>query len=371
MRIKIISHDKMVHSVNYLYNKLEKENAIIYPSLSYHNTSESFINKVKENIENYKITGKECNINPSIKHAVVTFHPNDASKLNRDLDLILNETIDKIGIDRENMNLTAFIHNDRLHPHVHLIWTRIGDDGTIFKDNKLGWKLNDIAKEMDKKHALSTPSKSMKLSLTDKELYNPTNRSTLLQLLYNATAESTSKNQFLAYLKGNNIARIKTKSNETIYVLNNNDNANRIVVHENTLPSIFRDQNLLKTINSQVLSPTEKSLRETLKENISKCNSLNDVKSLFPGCRMQYQKQGNTVYNLKIHTNQAIVSLSDINISSLTLETKESTENILTQKITNFNPLYIKPTNNHDEIDYKQLAKNKKRKREIGLKNQL
>lgn len=362
MRIKEINHSRMVRSVEYLYQKAETNpDAKIYSLFSNHSSRDEFIASIKRNIEAYKdVKGRDVDINNTIKHCVLAFHPKDAEKLNSCLDELVLDAIDKLAIQSDNMNLTAFVHNDRMHPHVHLIWSRIGNDLSSFDDKKIGWRYNEVAKELDLKYNLTKKIEDkLKVTFRSTELYELSDRTALKTLLKNAAIESNSKAEFINYLKDYGVVRTKSKDGSTIYVL-----PGRIVFNQDVMPSAFNDINLSQTLKSSKLTKDEMKVRQDLISAIRECTSLEDIREMFPLARLKYYEKDGVIYNLKISMNDVIVSLYDCNIANLQLQ--ENPENINNKKNTYiFNHYKGKDIDNEDRV----TNKNKKRAKEIGIKN--
>lgn len=355
----------MVNSVDYLFRKSANEKTKIYPKFSFTSSKDDFVDKINANIENYKESnpkGKsDIDINNTIKHAVVTFHPNDISKLNNSLDEIIAETVKNIGIDPANMNLTAFVHNDTLHPHVHIIWSRIGNDLERFKDSKIGHKFNEVAKSLESKYELTKGIKKQgKVYLKSTEKYNVTNRAELLTCLMHAAEYANDKKEFIDFLKSNNISRIKNNRNETVYIM-----PNRSTINGSTIPSIFNDDKLLRTLQINKPSKDLIQLRESIGQILKTSHTIEQIKERLPeNARIKYYNKGDIIYNINIQVGDHMISGTDLNIANIQLHSG----NVENYNISNFTPIFNKSKLPIDTEDVKAANKYKKRGKEIGIK---
>jgi len=366
MRIIEIRHDRMDLSVSYLYDKTKRNpKCPIYEPYGQINTKEMFFNLIDDRIRiNEEYTGKKVGLNNTIKHAVVSFSPKDSAKLNLNLADVIRDTLLEIGLSEpEKFHVTGFVHNDKAHPHVHLIWSRIGVDNTKFNDKQIGKRYNEVANLIDMKYSLTKAIPSLNIKFKSNQLYNSTDRGSLYFLLESVSKEANNKSEFITFLKENKVVRTKNKNNDTIYIL-----PNRTTINENTLPAAYRDENLLSTLKEQKLDKKEIEARSKLKEVLNAAQTLDDIKKSFPTAKITYEQSGDVIYNMSIVTQEYHLRLQHAQISNIVI--RHDTDFIISQK-----PFIFTPTQNlythKDEQLTKQEKKNKRRGKELGLKRKL
>ena len=83
-------------------------------------------------------------MNPNLKnavgHVILSWSPHDRNQLNS--DIMLKDAKDYMG--KMNISNTQFLiveHSDRSHPHLHIIYNRVNNEGRTISNNNL-WKRN-------------------------------------------------------------------------------------------------------------------------------------------------------------------------------------------------------------------------------------
>lgn len=86
-------------------------------------------------------------------HIALSWSPNDADKLNNNLMInIANEYLYKMKI--QDTQVLMVRHKDRDHPHLHIVYNRVNNQGITISD-KFQWKLNiKVAKALTLKHGM-------------------------------------------------------------------------------------------------------------------------------------------------------------------------------------------------------------------------
>ena len=89
----------------------------------------------------------------AVGHIVLSWSVNDAAKLNDELMVMLaKEYLHKMKI-RDTQYLVVK-HNDREHPHIHIIYNRVDNNGKTISDNFQKQRNVQVAKELTLKHGL-------------------------------------------------------------------------------------------------------------------------------------------------------------------------------------------------------------------------
>ena len=96
-------------------------------------------------------------LNPRVKNTVghisLSFSEQDKDKLtDKTMTEIAREYMRKMGI--ENTQSLIVRHHDAPHPHCHIVYNRVKNDGTTVPDSNIRRRNVDVCKELTKKHGL-------------------------------------------------------------------------------------------------------------------------------------------------------------------------------------------------------------------------
>lgn len=109
---------------------------------------------VQEMVRDFK---DQTLLNPRIKNAVghisLSFSPKDADKLtDAKMTEIAREYMERMGI--RNTQFLLVRHLDQAHPHCHLVYNRISNDGQTISDKNIKIRNGKVCKELIAKHGL-------------------------------------------------------------------------------------------------------------------------------------------------------------------------------------------------------------------------
>lgn len=407
----------MPRSVNYLYEKAKQSKETpVHPLYNSSSTADDFMEEIQFlKSKREQETGKELTLNNQIKHLIVAFHPSEKEIFDDIKDEILLQIFDELGLDPENHNLNAFIHNDQNHPHVHLIFSRNGYDKTVFDDKKIGERVGDIAQEISEKYNLQHSKNTSKIRFTSKELYKPTNRSLLKKCISYAMNEATSLHDFQKILKDHGVNTKLTNDGKIVYmtpkadvvdkeripeliqfakdnsknfaeykrILNNNGlyvkqdretgkdifSIQKVQTWtEDVMPAACRLKNLKTNIENNQHDANYINLREQLKTALVSCKTLEELKLMLPGADIKYRVQDNQIYNITIDHDGYLIRLEEVLDKDISLESGHSGTEYM--KI----PIIFTPHefSDFEENRQKMLAKKYgKKHRQIGFKIQI
>ena len=106
------------------------------------------------------IDGFECqrHLNSRVKHwcghISLSYSPKDAERMDDDFMVKLAlEYMDKMGI--KNTQFIIARHLDKEHPHCHIVYNRVDNDGKCVSDSFEYYRNNEICDEMKKKYGLT------------------------------------------------------------------------------------------------------------------------------------------------------------------------------------------------------------------------
>jgi hypothetical protein len=129
------------------YNVLKKEAAILY-------ADGVRIDKIAHTIDDFNMQRK---MNPGLGQAVghisLSWSPDDKDKLNDEkMVSIAQEYLQKMKI--QDTQVLIVKHKDRAHPHVHIVYNRVGNEGKTIPDKFQRLKNIKISKELTLKYGM-------------------------------------------------------------------------------------------------------------------------------------------------------------------------------------------------------------------------
>ncbi len=100
-------------------------------------------------------------LNPRIKNAVghisLSFSPKDADRLTDPLmTQIAREYMERMGI--RNTQYLIVRHTDQAHPHCHIVYNRVGNNGQTISDKNIKIRNSKVCKELTAKYGLYYPN---------------------------------------------------------------------------------------------------------------------------------------------------------------------------------------------------------------------
>ena len=94
------------------------------------------------------------NVKLCVGHISLSFSPEDFEKLtNQQIEKIAREYMRRMGI--VNTQFVIFRHQDQPHPHVHIVYNRVDNDGNTIKGDSNYSKSAAITKALTRKYGLS------------------------------------------------------------------------------------------------------------------------------------------------------------------------------------------------------------------------
>ena len=114
-------------------------------------------------------------VSKPVGHVVLSFSPRDAARLNNRLLLsIAVEYLDRMGI--KDTQLIIVRHRDREHPHLHILFNRVGNDGRTISDRNDRYRSEWLCKRLTARYGLYFASgkeqvKEFRLREPDKTKY--------------------------------------------------------------------------------------------------------------------------------------------------------------------------------------------------------
>lgn len=93
------------------------------------------------------------NLGKAVGHIALSWSVNDAAKLNDEVMVMLaKEYLQKMKI--QDTQYLIVKHRDKDHPHIHIVYNRVGNNGKTISDNFQKQRNVQVAKELTLKHGL-------------------------------------------------------------------------------------------------------------------------------------------------------------------------------------------------------------------------
>lgn len=142
MIAKITTRSDFSGIVNYANNVIEKSARVIGSNgvllIDNHTISDSFQSQLRIP----DADGKLHNLSKPVKHISIAFSPEDAHRFpdneegDRFMSKIAEEWMSEMGINPETTQYIIARHFDKAHPHCHLVFNRISNDGSVISDSR-------------------------------------------------------------------------------------------------------------------------------------------------------------------------------------------------------------------------------------------
>ena len=105
--------------------------------------------------------GRVHRLSKPVKHISIAFSPKDAGRFpdneegNRFMEQIAREWMQEMGIGPDNTQYIIARHFDKDHPHCHLVFNRIANDGSVISDKFEKRRNEQACKRIKKRHGLT------------------------------------------------------------------------------------------------------------------------------------------------------------------------------------------------------------------------
>lgn len=129
------------------YNILKKDAAILY-------SDGVRIDKIAHTIDDFNMQRKmNPGLGQAVGHIALSWSPEDREKLNDEkMVSIAKEYLQKMKI--QDTQVLIVNHKDRAHPHIHIVYNRVNNNGKTIADNFQHLKNIKISKELTLKHGM-------------------------------------------------------------------------------------------------------------------------------------------------------------------------------------------------------------------------
>ena len=142
-----------------------------------------------------------------VKHVSLAFSPNDAARFpNDEIGDALMVEIARKWMERMGIRNTQYIiarHHDTKHPHCHLVFNRIDNDGNLIPDSNERIRSAKICRVLTEEYGLYLASKNSKARNKSRLRPHQLRKYNLRSAALDALAESHSWKDFLSALRFN------------------------------------------------------------------------------------------------------------------------------------------------------------------------
>ena len=150
--------------------------------------------------------GKLHHLSKPVKHVSIAFSPEDAQRFpdseegDRFMLQLAEEWMKEMGIDPENTQYVIARHFDKQHPHCHLVFNRIANDGSVVSDSNERRRNEAACRRIKQRHCLTFGnSHSRKINPHHLRKYDA-EKLLIRQLLLNRLSQSNDWNTFAQLL---------------------------------------------------------------------------------------------------------------------------------------------------------------------------
>ncbi len=160
MIAKIKSRVDFSGIVNYANNVKEKSARIIVSNGVLLVDNRTIADSFQAQLRIPDANGRLHHLGKPVKHISIAFSPEDIARFpdNEDGDRFMaqlaEEWMREMGIDTENTQYIIARHFDKEHPHCHLVFNRIANDGSVISDSNERFRNEEACRRIKKRHDL-------------------------------------------------------------------------------------------------------------------------------------------------------------------------------------------------------------------------
>lgn len=161
MIAKIKSRVDFSGIVNYANNVKEKSARVIGSNGVLLVDNRSIADSFQAQLRIPDANGRIHHLSKPVKHISIAFSPEDAARFpdNEDGDRFMaqlaEEWMKEMVIDPENTQYIIARHFDKQHPHFHLVFNRIANDGSVISDSNEKFRNEEACRRIKKRRGLT------------------------------------------------------------------------------------------------------------------------------------------------------------------------------------------------------------------------
>ena len=161
MIAKITTRSDFSGIVNYANNIKEKSARIISNNGVLLIDNSTIADSFQAQLRIPDTNGKLHHLSKPVKHVSIAFSPEDAHRFpdseegDRFMAQLAVEWMKEMGIDPENTQYVLARHYDKQHPHCHLVFNRIANDGSVISDSNERRRNEATCRKIKQRHKLT------------------------------------------------------------------------------------------------------------------------------------------------------------------------------------------------------------------------
>lgn len=155
--------------------------------------------------------GKLHHLSKPVKHISIAFSPEDAHRFpddkegDRFMAQLAEEWMKEMGIAPENTQYVIARHFDKEHPHCHLVFNRIANDGSVISDSNERRRNEAACRRIKQRHGLTFGNRQSQQINPDRLRRYDTEKILLRQLVLNRLSQANDWNTFAQLLSKDGI----------------------------------------------------------------------------------------------------------------------------------------------------------------------
>lgn len=150
--------------------------------------------------------GKLHHLSKPVKHVSIAFSPEDAHRFpdseegDRFMAQLAEEWMKEMRIDPENTQYVIAWHFDKQHPHCHLVFNRIANDGSVISDSNERRRNEAACRRIKQRHSLTFGNSQSRKINPDRLRKYDAEKLLIRQLVLNRLSQSNDWNTFAQLL---------------------------------------------------------------------------------------------------------------------------------------------------------------------------
>ena len=155
--------------------------------------------------------GKLHHLSKPVKHVSIAFSPEDAHRFpdskegDRFMAQLAEEWMKEMGVDPENTQYVIARHFDKQHPHCHLVFNRIANDGSVISDSNERRRNESACRRIKQRHSLTFGNSQSRKINPDRLRRYDAEKLAIRQLVHNCISLSRDWETFAKQLEQNGI----------------------------------------------------------------------------------------------------------------------------------------------------------------------
>ena len=155
--------------------------------------------------------GKLHHLSKPVKHVSIAFSPEDAHRFpdskegDRFMAQLAEEWMKEMGVDPENTQYVIARHFDKQHPHCHLVFNRIANDGSVISDSHERRRNESACRRIKQRHGLTFGNSQSRKINPDRLRRYDAEKLAIRQLVHNCISLSRDWETFAKQLEQNGI----------------------------------------------------------------------------------------------------------------------------------------------------------------------